>query len=218
MSEWRPADARGPHPGRDGTGKELVARASAPPLGARERARSSSSTARPSPSRSSRASSSATSAARSPTPREQKRGLVELADGGTLFLDEIGDLAGSAQAKLLRFVEAASSAASAARALLSVDCRIVAATHQRSRARPTRSVATSTTGSPAMHHHAAAPPRARRGRARCWRAISSSEYARQYRKPLEGFTPEARGAAAEPSLAGERARAQDRHRVGRGDG
>ena len=37
--------------------------------------------------------------------REQKRGLVELADGGTLFLDEIGDLPATAQAKLLKFVE-----------------------------------------------------------------------------------------------------------------
>src|SRR6185369_4708784 len=36
--------------------------------------------------------------------REQKRGLVELADGGTLFLDEIGDLPETAQAKLLKFV------------------------------------------------------------------------------------------------------------------
>lgn len=34
-----------------------------------------------------------------------KKGLIEGAENGTLFLDEVGDLSGSAQAKLLRFLE-----------------------------------------------------------------------------------------------------------------
>jgi two-component system response regulator AtoC len=37
--------------------------------------------------------------------RQQKRGLVEIADGGTVFLDEIGEMTPGLQAKLLRFLE-----------------------------------------------------------------------------------------------------------------
>jgi DNA-binding NtrC family response regulator len=37
--------------------------------------------------------------------RQQKKGLLELADGGTLFLDEIGEMALGLQAKLLRVLE-----------------------------------------------------------------------------------------------------------------
>jgi DNA-binding NtrC family response regulator len=63
--------------------------------------------------------------------RQQKHGLVELADGGTLFLDEIGDLPSSAQAKLLKFVETLEFRRVGGTKLLSVDCRVTAATHQR---------------------------------------------------------------------------------------
>ncbi len=62
--------------------------------------------------------------------REQKRGLVELAEDGTLFLDEIGDLPAAAQAKVLRFVEAREFRRLGGAAVLRVECRIVAATHQ----------------------------------------------------------------------------------------
>ncbi len=37
--------------------------------------------------------------------REEKRGLIELADGGTILLDEIGDMPLSGQAKILQFLE-----------------------------------------------------------------------------------------------------------------
>ena len=37
--------------------------------------------------------------------RQQKRGLLEIADGGTVFLDEIGEMMPALQAKLLRFLE-----------------------------------------------------------------------------------------------------------------
>ena len=67
--------------------------------------RSSTSPAPRFPSSCSRASCSATSAARSPTRRQQKRGLFETADGGTIFLDEIGEMTPALQAKLLRFLE-----------------------------------------------------------------------------------------------------------------
>jgi two-component system, NtrC family, response regulator AtoC len=62
--------------------------------------------------------------------RQQKHGLVELADGGTLFLDEVGDLPASAQAKLLKFVESLEFRRVGGTKVLTVDCRVVAATHQ----------------------------------------------------------------------------------------
>ena len=53
----------------------------------------------------SRTSCSGTSGAPSPTPRDLKKGLVELCDGGTLFLDEVADMSLPTQAKLLRFID-----------------------------------------------------------------------------------------------------------------
>ncbi|MDM7916167.1 MAG: sigma-54 dependent transcriptional regulator, partial [Candidatus Eisenbacteria bacterium] len=58
-----------------------------------------------------------------------KRGLVELSDGGTLFLDEIGELPSSTQAKLLRFIEHRTFKRVGGNVDISVDIRIVAATH-----------------------------------------------------------------------------------------
>lgn len=58
-----------------------------------------------------------------------KRGLVELSDGGSLFLDEIGDLPASTQAKLLRFIEHRTFKRVGGSVDISVDIRIVAATH-----------------------------------------------------------------------------------------
>ncbi len=148
--------------------------------------------------------------------REQKRGLVELADGGTLFLDEIGDLPGPAQAKLLRFVESREFRRVGGTRLLSVDCRVVAATHQALEG------ADSLSPRPVLparrdDHHATAAARARRRR-----APAGAQFPRGVRAAVPqaagGLHARGGGAAAEPPLAGERARAQDRHRVGRGDG
>ena len=58
-----------------------------------------------------------------------KRGLVELSDGGTLFLDEVGEMSGSTQAKLLRFLEARCFRRVGGNVDLSVDIRVVAATN-----------------------------------------------------------------------------------------
>jgi DNA-binding NtrC family response regulator len=121
--------------------------------------------------------------------REQKRGLVELADGGTLFLDEIGDLPASAQAKLLRFVESREFRRVGGTRLLTVDCRVVAATHQSLENAPgfRRDLFYRLAGMTIT-----LPPLRDRGDDVLLLARAFlEECARQFRKPMEGFSPEA---------------------------
>ncbi len=59
-----------------------------------------------------------------------KKGLFELADGGTLFLDEIGEMAPQLQAKLLRVLETRTFRRVGGHADITVDVRVVAATHR----------------------------------------------------------------------------------------
>ncbi len=61
---------------------------------------------------------------------KQTRGKIEYADGGTLFLDEIGDLPISLQSKLLRFLQERIIERVGGREQISVDLRVVCATHQ----------------------------------------------------------------------------------------
>ena len=61
---------------------------------------------------------------------KQTIGKIEMADQGTLFLDEIGDLPHSLQAKLLRFLQDRIVERIGGRKQISVDVRIVCATHQ----------------------------------------------------------------------------------------
>jgi len=62
--------------------------------------------------------------------KQQKRGLVELADEGTLFLDEIGSFDPALQAKLLRFLETSTFKRVGGLRDIEVDIRVVAATNQ----------------------------------------------------------------------------------------
>ncbi|MBN2582095.1 MAG: sigma-54-dependent Fis family transcriptional regulator [Planctomycetes bacterium] len=62
--------------------------------------------------------------------REQKKGLVEIADGGTIFLDEIGDMPLSLQAKLLRFLEERKFRRVGGTVDQSVDVRVISATNR----------------------------------------------------------------------------------------
>ncbi len=57
-------------------------------------------------------------------------GKLRLADGGTLFLDEVGELSLSAQAKLLRAIEAREVCALGSSKAVRLDVRIVAATNR----------------------------------------------------------------------------------------
>jgi putative PEP-CTERM system response regulator len=60
----------------------------------------------------------------------QTPGKIELAHGGTFFLDEIGDMAMPLQAKLLRFLQERVIERVGGRGEISVDVRVVCATHQ----------------------------------------------------------------------------------------
>jgi two-component system, NtrC family, response regulator len=60
----------------------------------------------------------------------QTRGKIEFADGGTFFLDEVGDLSPALQAKILRFLQERVVERIGGRGEISVDVRIVCATHQ----------------------------------------------------------------------------------------
>jgi two-component system NtrC family response regulator len=61
---------------------------------------------------------------------KQTVGKIETAHKGTLFLDEIGDLPGSLQAKLLRFLQERCIERLGGREEIPVDVRVVCATHQ----------------------------------------------------------------------------------------
>ncbi|MGE3819630.1 MAG: sigma-54-dependent transcriptional regulator [Isosphaeraceae bacterium] len=61
---------------------------------------------------------------------QAQRGACEAADGGTLFLDEIGEMEVNLQAKLLRFLQERSFQRVGHASLISVNVRIVAATHR----------------------------------------------------------------------------------------
>jgi two-component system, NtrC family, response regulator AtoC len=61
---------------------------------------------------------------------QRSLGAFERADGGTLFLDEIGELSAAAQADLLRVLETKTFSRVGSTAELSVDVRVLAATHR----------------------------------------------------------------------------------------
>jgi two-component system response regulator AtoC len=62
--------------------------------------------------------------------RQQKRGLLELADGGTVFLDEIGEMVPTLQAKLLRVLEERTFKRLGGNRDIHVDIRTIAATNR----------------------------------------------------------------------------------------
>lgn len=62
--------------------------------------------------------------------RQDKLGLLELADGGTIFLDEIGDMALALQPKLLQFLENRMFRRVGGTRDISVDVRVIAATNK----------------------------------------------------------------------------------------
>lgn len=62
--------------------------------------------------------------------RGRKRGLLELAEGGTLLLNEIGELSLALQSKLLTFLDTRSFTRVGGEKTVTVDARLIAATHR----------------------------------------------------------------------------------------
>jgi two-component system response regulator HydG len=62
--------------------------------------------------------------------KQFRKGLFDLADGGTLFLDEIGEMPAPLQSKLLRVLETRTFRRVGGHADVTVDVRMVAATHR----------------------------------------------------------------------------------------
>jgi two-component system response regulator AtoC len=62
--------------------------------------------------------------------RQQKQGLLELADGGTLFLDEVGEMSLTIQVKLLRVLERMTFKRVGGTKDISVSVRVISATNQ----------------------------------------------------------------------------------------
>lgn len=61
---------------------------------------------------------------------KKKLGKFQIAQGGTLFLDEIGDISSAVQVKLLRALQERSITPVGGSSEVSVDCRIISATHR----------------------------------------------------------------------------------------
>lgn len=68
---------------------------------------------------------------------QSRTGRIEAAHGGTLFLDEIGEMPLALQAKMLRFLESGELQRVGDNAIVHVDVRVVAASHQPLRLRTT---------------------------------------------------------------------------------
>jgi two-component system nitrogen regulation response regulator GlnG len=66
---------------------------------------------------------------------QRHHGRFEQAQGGTLFLDEIGDMPGNLQTRLLRVLAEGEFYRVGGRELITVDVRVIAATHQDLRAK-----------------------------------------------------------------------------------
>ena len=134
---------------------------------------------------------------------QNKKGLFEEADGGTLFLDEIGEMSPLTQVKLLRVLQDQEVRRVGANTGVKVDVRIVAATNQN-----LMSNIESGAFREDLYYRLQVivihlPPL--RERAEEVLPIAThylQNYAQKFRKPLNGFTPEAERALKEYSWPG----------------
>ncbi|MBI5763044.1 MAG: sigma-54-dependent Fis family transcriptional regulator [Planctomycetes bacterium] len=124
--------------------------------------------------------------------RQQKKGLLELADGGTVFLDEVGDMPPTLQAKLLRFLEEKSFRRVGGVKDIEVDVRVIAATNRdvnklisEGRFREDLYFRLNVIGIDL-------PPLRERGNdVRLIAEYFTDVYAREFRKPIQSLTPDA---------------------------
>ena len=123
---------------------------------------------------------------------KQTKGRIEYADHGTLFLDEIGDLPFSLQAKLLRFLQERVVQRLGGREEISVDVRVVCATHQNLRRQIEQGRFREDLFYRISEISIEIPPlKDREGDALLLAHAFLERYNAQYSKALKGFTPDA---------------------------
>ena len=123
---------------------------------------------------------------------KQTKGRIEYADHGTLFLDEIGDLPFSLQAKLLRFLQERVIERLGGREEISVDVRVVCATHQNLRRQIEQGRFREDLFYRISEISIEIPPlKDREGDALLLAHAFLERYNAQYSKALKGFTPDA---------------------------
>ena len=146
--------------------------------------------------------------------KAMKKGLFEMADGGTLFLDEIGELSPLLQAKLLRVLEDQVIRRVGGVRDMQVDVRVIAASNRdlerAVRDKPVPPGPVLPAGDHLDFSAASARPQRRHSAAggvlhRAATTASSEERAGHYRRNPQ--------AAHEVRLAGQCARAEERHRA-----
>ena len=136
--------------------------------------------------------------------------------GGTLFLDEIGEHAARAAGQAAARAQDANVRAGRRRAPRSpIDVRLVAATNRDLESdvedRPFREDLFYRIN--VIHDRRAAAARRAATTCCCWRSTSSSRLRARNGKRVAGLSPARRRAAARLRLAGQRARAPERHRA-----
>lgn len=122
----------------------------------------------------------------------QRKGRFEKADGGTLFLDEIGELSPALQVKLLRFLQEQKIERVGGREEISVDVRIIAATN-----RDLKEAMREGRFREDLYYRLGVvvislpPLREREGDLMVLANALLSRYARENKKEVSGFTPQA---------------------------
>jgi DNA-binding NtrC family response regulator len=125
--------------------------------------------------------------------RQQRKGLLELADRGTVFLDEVAEMAPPLQAKLLRFLEEKAFKRVGGSRDLKVDVRVVAATNRDLR----EEVAGGRFREDLFYRLNVLPVRLpalreRQGDVQLLAGHFLETFAREFRRPVRALVPEAR--------------------------
>ena len=143
-----------------------------------------------------------------------RRGKFEVADGGTIFLDEIGDMSLKTQAKVLRVLQEQTMEPVGGTARIRVDARVLAATNKDLQAeiragRFREDLYFRLNVIPIF----VPPLRERQEDIPLLAEHFMAEFAREYGRRVKRFDTGGQTAAAALRVAGQRARAAQRHRA-----